>query len=95
MADEKKAKTLLLIAVTLLTEAQLTQRPRFPQIQLDLDLHADELRVVRSVDGAKPQPPQKRINGNFFRWVVKQKSEAKEFFNGYEAGSTKYSYKVA
>lgn len=81
--------------MTPLTEAHLNQRPRFPQIQLDLDLHAGELRVVRSVDGAKPQPPQKRIDGNFFRWVVKQKSEAKEFFNGYEAGSTKYSYKVA
>jgi len=87
VADEKKAKTLLLIAVTLLTEAQLTpltQPPRFPQIKLDLDLPADELRVVRSVDGAKPQPPQKRIDGNFFRWVVKQKSQAKEVFNGYE-----------
>ena len=49
-----------------------------------------DLRVVCRGDVAKPQPPQKRTDANFLRWVVKQKSQAKEAFNCYEAGPTGY-----
>ena len=54
------------------------------------DVHAGDLRVVRRVDGAKPQPPQKMTYDNFLRWLVKQKSQAKEVFSCSEAGPTGY-----
>ena len=42
------------------------------------DVHAAGLMVVRMVDGAKPQPPQKMTPPRFLEWVVKQKSQAQE-----------------
>jgi transposase len=53
-----------------------------------LDVHAGDLMVVRMVDGAKPQPPQKMTIARFLEWVVKQKSQAQEVISCYEAGPT-------
>ena len=80
----------VLTAVDPLPEAPPTQPPPYRQIKLALDVHAGDLMVVRMVDGAKPQPPQKMTYDNFLRWVVKQKSQAKEVFSCYEAGPTGY-----
>jgi hypothetical protein len=52
--------------------------PPYRQIKLALDVHAAGLMVVRMVDGAKPQPPQKMTPPRFLEWVVKQKSQAQE-----------------
>ena len=80
----------VLPAVNPLPETPPTQPPPDRQIKLALDVHADDLMVVRRVDGAKPQPPQKMTYDNFLRWVVKQKSQAKEVFSCSEAGPTGY-----
>ena len=42
--------------------------------------------VVRMVDGAKPQPPQKMTIAGFLEWVAKQKAQAREVISCYEAG---------
>ena len=34
--------------------------------------------VVRMVDGAKPQPPQKMTTERFLDWAAKQKAQARE-----------------
>ena len=44
--------------------------------------------VVRMVDGAKPQPPQKMSTDRFLEWVSKQKEQAREVISCYEAGPT-------
>jgi transposase len=62
--------------------------PPYRQIKLALDVHAADLMVVRMVDGAKPQPPQKMTPRRFLEWVVKQKSQAQEVISCYEAGPT-------
>ena len=49
----------VLIAADPLPEAPPTQPPPYRQIKLALDVQAGDLMVVRRVDGAKPQPPQK------------------------------------
>jgi hypothetical protein len=52
-----------------------------PVYQLDklaLDVHAGNLMVVRRVDGAKPQPPQKMTTERFLDWAAKQKAQARE-----------------
>ena len=62
--------------------------PAYHQIKLALDVHAGDLMVVRMVDGAKPQPPQKMTTGRFLDWVARQKAQAREVVSVYEAGPT-------
>ncbi|MBM3880126.1 MAG: transposase [Verrucomicrobia bacterium] len=62
--------------------------PPYRQIKLALDVHAADLMVVRMVDGAKPQPPQKMTPNRFLEWALKQKSQAQEVISCYEAGPT-------
>jgi hypothetical protein len=45
--------------------------PPYRQIKLALDVHAADLIVVRMVDGAKPQPPQKMTPSRLLEWVLK------------------------
>ena len=52
--------------------------PEYQQIKLALDVHAGDLMVVRMVDGAKPQPPQKMTPERFLDWAAKQKAQARE-----------------
>ena len=51
----------VLIAADPLPEAPPTQPPPDRQIKLALDVHVGDLRVVRRVDGAKPQPPTENV----------------------------------
>ena len=69
-------------------EAIQTTQVVYEQIKLALDVHAGDLMVVRMVDGAKPQPPQKMTNERFLEWVAKQKAQAREVISCYEAGPT-------
>ena len=48
-------------AVEPFPEAPLTQPPPDRQIKLALDVQVGDLRVVRRVDGAKPQPPTENV----------------------------------
>ena len=49
-------------------------QPVCEQMKLALDVHAGDLMVVRMLDGAKPQPPQKMTTEYFLEWVAKRKS---------------------
>ena len=60
----------------------------YRQIKLALDVHAADLMVVRMVDGAKPQPPQKMTVTRFLAWAAQQKAQAEEVVSCYEAGPT-------
>jgi len=53
-----------------------------------MDVHAASLVVVRMVDGAKPQPPQRFKPATFLVWVKKQQALAREVVSCYEAGPT-------
>ena len=59
-------------------------------IKLGLDVHADNVRVVRQVDGATPQPAQKFTLPQFLRWVEKQRPRAAAVYSCYEAGPFGY-----
>ena len=50
------------------SQAEAVQ-PVYQQIKLALNVHAGDLMVVRRVDGAKPQPPQKMSTERFLEWV--------------------------
>ncbi|MBX3732411.1 MAG: hypothetical protein KF791_07420 [Verrucomicrobiae bacterium] len=60
----------------------------YRQIKLALDVHAGDLMVVRMVEGAKPQTPQKMSVTRLLEWVVEQRAQAEEVFSCYEAGPT-------
>ena len=62
--------------------------PVYQQIKLALDVHPGDLMVVRMVDGAKPQPPQKMTTERFLDWAAKQKAQAREVISVYKAGPT-------
>ena len=64
------------------SQAEAVQ-PVYQQIKLALDVHAGDLMVVRMVDGAKPQPPQKMTTERFLEWVAKQKAQAREVISCY------------
>lgn len=59
-------------------------------IKLGLDVHSKWIVVVRQVDGATPQPPQKFKPEAFLEWVGKQVEVAEEVWSCYEAGPFGY-----
>ncbi|MBI5684189.1 MAG: IS110 family transposase [Verrucomicrobia bacterium] len=69
---------------------QVSVNPIAPCIKLGLDVHADNVRVVRQVDGATPQPAQKFTLPQFLRWVTRQRSQAAAVYSCYEAGPFGY-----
>ena len=57
------------------------------QILLGIDQHAADLRIVRQLDGAGPQPPQRVYPGaDLERFIGKQLSLAQRVYALYEAG---------
>ena len=62
--------------------------PPYRQIKLALDVHAADVVVVRMVDGAKPQPPQRMATSKFLAWAAQQRTQAREVISCYEAGPT-------
>ena len=57
-------------------------------IKLSLDVHAKDLVVVRQLDNAAPQPPQRMTPEGFLSWAVKQQQKAATVKACYEAGPT-------
>lgn len=55
-------------------------------IKLGVDVHWREYVVVRQVDGASPQPPQRFAPEAFVAWAAKQVELADEVHGCYEAG---------
>ncbi len=71
------------------TTAALPQatNPLYDRILLGIDQHAADLRIVRQLDGAGTQPPQRVYPGlPLERFVKKQLAQAKQVFAVYEAG---------
>jgi transposase len=61
--------------------------PAYERILLGIDQHAADLRIVRQIDGAGTQPPQRVFPGNDLeRFVKKQLTLAKRVCAVYEAG---------
>jgi transposase len=60
-------------------------------IKLGVDVHLDRYVVVRIVDGATPQPPQRFQPAEFLLWAAKQLLLAEKVFTCYEAGPFGYS----
>lgn len=61
--------------------------PVHDAIKLGIDQHADHLRVVRQIDGAAPQPPQRIYPGaDLERFIRKQLTLAKKVYAVSEAG---------
>ena len=59
----------------------------YERILLGIDQHAADLRVVRQLDGAGPQPPQRLHPGaSLERFIKKQLALAKTVYAVYEAG---------
>jgi transposase len=61
------------------------------RIKLGIDVHLDLYVVVRVIDGATPQPPQRFKPQEFMLWCAKQLTLAEKVFTCYEAGPFGYS----
>ena len=60
---------------------------QYERILLGIDQHAEQLRMVRQLDGAGTQPPQRVYpGGDLERFVKKQLAQATAVFAVYEAG---------
>src|SRR5437867_11147888 len=71
---------------TIPTDSQVA-KPIYERILLGIDQHAADLRIVRQLDGAGTQPPQRVYpGGDLERFIKKQLTLAKKVFAVYEAG---------
>src|ERR1044072_2406859 len=64
-----------------------TQEPRYDQIKLGIDWHADHYRVSRMIDATPPQPAQRFAPAAFLEFAREQLSLAGEVHSCYEAGA--------
>jgi len=60
-------------------------------IKLGIDVHLDLYVVVRVIDGATPQSPQRFKPADFLLWCAKQLTLAEKVFTCYEAGPFGYT----
>jgi transposase len=66
---------------------QAPKPPQCERILLGIDQHAEHLRIVRQLDGAGPQPPQRVFPGaDLERFIQKQLVQAQKVYAVYEAG---------
>jgi len=60
----------------------------YHRIKLGVDVHADSYTVVRQLENATPQPPQRMSPNQFLAFALKQQRLAEEVWVCYEAGPT-------
>jgi transposase len=72
------------------TDGAAGSAPAHEIIKLGIDVHLDRYVVVRQIDGAAPQPPQRFSPAQFLEWVKKQRRLAKKVSSCYEAGPFGY-----
>ena len=60
---------------------------KYQTIQLGIDWHAAQYRVVRLIDGAGPEPAQRFEPWAFLAWVKKQLTLAQKVVSCCEAGA--------
>ena len=76
-----------LIKVTTTPSASQAAKPPYDRILLGIDQHAEHLRIIRQLDGAGTQPPQRVYPGaNLEVFIKKQLTQAQQVFAVYEAG---------
>lgn len=76
-----------LIKVTTTPTPVQAAKPPYDRILLGIDQHAEHLRIVRQLDGAGTQPPQRVYPGaNLEAFIKKQLAQAQQVFAVYEAG---------
>ncbi len=68
-----------------------TAEPKAKTTKLGIDVHLDRYVVVRTLDGGRPQPPQRFEPAEFLLWVAKKITLAEKVFTCYEAGPFGYS----
>jgi hypothetical protein len=74
-----------------LTPTSLTQtEAKASVIKLGIDIHQKHYVVVRQIDEASPQSPQKFTPEKFMAWVRKQLTLAQRVYSCYEAGCFGY-----
>ena len=73
------------------TNIETVTGPKYRQIKLGIDVHADSYRVVRQLDHATPQPAQKFTPEQFLEFAAKQLTAAQEVYSCYEAGPFGYA----
>lgn len=72
------------------TDFPVSDHKKFQVIKLAVDVHADNYVVVRQLDSATPQPPQRMSPAKFEAFAAKQLELAQEVHCCYEAGPTGY-----
>jgi transposase len=82
-----KTNTHTMTNLTTTNPAAQAVKPPCDRILLGIDQHASDLRIVRQLDGAGPQPPQRVYPGaDLERFIKKQLTLAAKVFALYEAG---------
>jgi hypothetical protein len=66
--------------------AEQAASKKYQTLKLGLDVHADSIVVVRSLDHSEPQPAQKFAPAKFLAWVKTQLPLAGVVHSCYEAG---------
>jgi transposase len=66
------------------------QAPRYDEIKLGIDWHADHYRVSRMIDGTPPQPAQRFSPKAFLSFAQEQLKLGKKVYSCYEAGAGGY-----
>ena len=72
------------------TAATAAQGPRYDEIKLGVDWHADYYRVSRMIDGTPPQPAQRMTPSAFLSFAREQLTLGKKVYSCYEAGAGGY-----
>ncbi len=79
MKDEQVTSTAQACGAHVASNAASAQ-PVYQQFKLALEVHAVDLMVVRMVDGAKPQVPQKMTIAGFLEWVASRQRESNHWW---------------
>ena len=66
------------------------QEPRYDEIKLGIDWHADHYRVSRMIDGTPPQAAQRFSPKAFLSFAQEQLKVGKKVYSCYEAGAGGY-----
>ena len=67
--------------------AEQVASKQYQRIELSIDWHAREYRVVRIIEGGGPEPAQRFSPVKFEYWVMKQLALAEKVYSCYEAGA--------
>lgn len=85
--NRKKTNSKTTRSKQLSATSAVKQTPAYDEIFLGLDVHSNDIRVVRQIDGSNPQAAQRLKWENIREFVKKQLSLARKVYAVYEAGA--------